>query len=69
MKKWNDAEVVELSLSSTAKCNGNTPEASDNQYKKKTNHCECGHNTNFFLDPSCPDCGYDGDYDYTNGMS
>lgn len=69
MNKWTNPEVEELSLSLTAGCNGNTPHASDNQYKQKTNQCECGHNTNFAFEVGCPDCGYEGDDDYTGGES
>lgn len=71
MKKWNMPEVEELSFALTAGCNGNTPKASDKNYKKKTQQCECGHNTNFQFDPTCPDCGngYEGDDDATDNTS
>ncbi len=73
MKNWNTPDVEELAFELTAGCNGNTPSASDNQYKKKTNQCECGHNTNFALDPACSDCGSDYGYedgdDYTDNCS
>lgn len=73
MKNWNTPEVEELAFELTAGCNGNTPQASDNQYKKKTQHCECGHNTNFAVDSNCSDCGgtygYEGEDDSTDAGS
>lgn len=69
MKKWNMAELEELSLTLTADCNGNTPQASDKNYKQKTQHCECGHNTNFAFEVGCPDCGYEGEDDATDAAS
>lgn len=68
MKTWNTPVVEELAFEMTA-CNGNTPDASDKNYKKKTQHCECGHNTNFKFDPSCPDCGPKDDGFSTNENS
>ncbi len=46
MKTWNSPVVDELTVASTEE-SGNTPTASDKNYKAKTNQCECTHNTNF----------------------
>lgn len=57
MKKWNTPEMVELAIEYTENngCNGETPDASHVNYKKKTNQCECGHNTNFMFNRDCAD--------------
>lgn len=62
MKKWNAPEMVELAIECTfdccdeehSSCNGNTPTTgATDKYKTKTNHCECGHNTNFAFCDVC----------------
>lgn len=64
MKKWNAPEVVELDITCTAggKGNGNTPDASDVNYKAKNQQCECNHNTNFAFQSWC-------NGDHSNGSS
>lgn len=60
MKNWNNAEMIELSISRTEK-NGNTGETDNKHYKTKTQQCEIGHSTNFAF---CGDPEHDG---YNNG--
>lgn len=72
MKNWNNAEMIELSISRTEK-NGNTAETDNKHCKTKTQQCEIAHNTNFAFcgDPEHDGCtGYEGDDTVTtDGLS